>query len=47
MKQVGEKYLVNGKDVFCSFFDLEKNMIRLIDMVYGTCQVCMELGVNY
>ena len=36
VRQVCEKYLANGKDVFWAFMDLEKAyMIRSISMVCG------------
>ena len=35
VRQVCEKYLANGKDVFWAFMDLEKAMILSIGMVCG------------
>ena len=35
VRQVCEKYLANGKDVFWAFMDLERPMILSIDMVCG------------
>ena len=37
VRQVCETYLANGKDVFWAFMDLERYMIRSIDMVCGRC----------
>ena len=37
VRQVCEKYLANGKDVFWAFVGLEKVMILSIDMVCGRC----------
>ena len=38
VRQVCEKYLANGKDLFCAFMGLEKAYdIRSIDMVCGRC----------
>ena len=37
VRQVCEKYLENGKDVFWAFMDLEKPVILSIDMVCGRC----------
>ena len=37
VRQVCEKYLANGKDVFWAFMDLEKAMILSSDMVCGRC----------
>ena len=37
VRQVCEKYLENGKDVFCAFMDLEMHVIRSIGMVCGRC----------
>ena len=37
VRQVCEKYLTNGKDVFWAVMDLEKSMILSIDMVCGRC----------
>ena len=37
VRQVHEKYLAHGKDVFWTFVDLERRMIRLIDIVRGRC----------
>ena len=37
IRQVYEKYLANGKDVFWAFMDLKRHMIRSIGMVCGRC----------
>ena len=37
VRQVCEKYLANGKDVFWAFMDLEKAIILSIVMVCGRC----------
>ena len=37
VRQVCEKYLTNGKDVFWGFMDLEKAMILSIGIVCGRC----------
>ena len=37
VRQVCEKYLANGKDVFWEFIYLEKANVRSIGMVCGRC----------
>ena len=37
VRQVCEKYLANGRDIFSAFIDLERPMILSIDMVCGRC----------
>ena len=37
IRQVCEKYLANGKDVFWALWIWKRPMILSIDMVYGTC----------
>ena len=37
VRQVCEKYLANGKDVFWAFKDFRRPMILLIDMLCARC----------
>ena len=37
VRQVCEKYLANGKDLFWVLIDLKRHMIRSIGMVCGRC----------
>ena len=41
-RQVCEKYLANGKDVFWAFMDLEKAYDMIDRIVYGRCKEYME-----
>ena len=46
VRQVCEKYLANGKDVFYVFIDLERAYDTWIDIVCGRCLERMELEDN-
>ena len=46
IRQVCEKYLANGKDVFWELRIWKRHMIRSIDMVCGRYSECMELDEN-
>ena len=46
VRQVCEKYIANGKDVFWAFMDWKRPMILSIDMICGRCYECMELEEN-
>ena len=43
VRQLSEKYLANGKDIFWAFMDLKKANETLIGRVSGKCEECMEL----
>ena len=37
IRQVCEKYLANGKDVFWTFMDWKRHMMQFIDRACGRC----------